>query len=344
MKAVIMAGGEGTRLRGVTGGGAKPMVPLLGRPIMEHIILLLKKHGFCDICAALKYRAEDIKAYFGTGAALGVKLQYRTENEPLGTAGAVKNCADFYGNDDFLVISGDAACDFDFAALMRAHREKGSLVTLAVAESPAPFGYGLVIADSTGYVRAFTEKPAWPQVVTNLVNTGIYVLSPRALDYVPGGAPFDFARDLFPLLLARSERILALPLPGYWRDIGTPESYYRASLDALTGKLTLSPASAFIPTPAPAAVPAHDCGGEEGAHLCCPCRDRAAVMRALSSASLDLGASFENGLTLTRDGYRVHISPVESASAVRVAVCSPDSAFARALTRSLAALIGALGL
>ena len=344
MKAVIMAGGEGTRLRGVTGGGAKPMVPLLGRPIMEHIILLLKKHGFCDICAALKYRAEDIKNYFGTGDALGVKLQYRTENEPLGTAGAVKNCADFYGNDDFLVISGDAACDFDLAALMRAHREKGSLVTLAVAESPAPLGYGLVIADSAGYVRAFTEKPAWPQVVTNLVNTGIYVLSPRALDYVPGGAPFDFARNLFPLLLARSERIFALTLPGYWRDIGTPESYYRASLDALTGKLTLSPAPAFVPTPAPAAVPAHDGGGEEGAHLCCPCRDRAAVMRALSSASLDLGASFENGLTLARDGYRVHISPVERESAVRVSVFSPDSAFARALTRSLAALIGALGL
>lgn len=343
MKAVIMAGGEGTRLRGVTGGGAKPMVPLLGRPIMEHIILLLKKHGFCDICAALKYRAEDIKACFGTGDALGVKLQYRTESEPLGTAGAVKNCAAFYGRDDFLVISGDAACDFDLAALMRAHRERESLVTLAVAESPAPLGYGLVIADSAGYVRAFTEKPAWPQVVTNLVNTGIYVLSPRAMDFVPDGAPFDFARDLFPLLLCRSERIFALTLPGYWRDIGTPESYYRASLDALTGKLTLSPAPAFLPTPAPAAVPAHKLG-EEAAHLICPCRDRAAVMRALSSASLDLGATFHNGLTLKRDGYRVHIAPVESKSAVRVAVCSQDLAFARALTRSLAALIGALGL
>lgn len=343
MKAVIMAGGEGTRLRGVTGGGAKPMVPLLGRPLMEHIILLLKKHGFCDICAALKYRAEDIISYFGDGSSLGVKLQYRTEALPLGTAGAVKNCADFYGEEDFLVISGDAACDFDLAALMRAHRERDCPVTLALAESPAPLGYGLVITDSAGYIRAFTEKPAWPQVVTNLVNTGIYVLSPRALDLVPHGVPFDFARDLFPLLLARSERISALPLHGYWRDIGTPESYYRAALDALGGKLSLSPAPAFLPAPAPAAVAAPDIGAE-GAHFDCPCRDRAAVMRALSSAALDLGATFENGLTLARDKYCVHIAPVESTSAVRAAVFSPDLPLARALARSLCSFIAALGL
>ena len=118
MKAVILAGGMGTRLRPVTGDKPKPMVPLLGKPLMEHILALLRAHGFDDICAAVRYRAGDIMAHFGDGSRFGVRLQYRLEQEPLGTAGAVKNCGDFCGDEDVLVISGDAACDFDLAALM----------------------------------------------------------------------------------------------------------------------------------------------------------------------------------------------------------------------------------
>ena len=132
MKAVIMAGGEGRRLRPVTGETPKPLAPLLGRPVMEHILRLLAGQGFTEVCAAVKYRAGEIMARFGDGSALGLSLTYRVEKEALGTAGGVKNCADFTGDEDFLVISGDAACDFDLAALVRAHRDSGAAATLAL--------------------------------------------------------------------------------------------------------------------------------------------------------------------------------------------------------------------
>ena len=210
MKAVIMAGGEGRRLRPVTGDTPKPLAPLLGRPVMEHILRLLAGQGFDTVCAALRYRAEEIMARFGDGSALGLSLQYRVEAEPLGTAGGVKNCANFTGNEDFLVISGDAACDFDLAALVRAHREAGAAATLALYRSAEPLPYGLAVTDGEGLVRAFVEKPGWPQVVTDLVNTGIYVLSPRAMALVPDGKPFDFAKDLFQLLLKQGGSCLVV--------------------------------------------------------------------------------------------------------------------------------------
>ena len=207
MKAVIMAGGEGRRLKSITGERPKPMVPLLGRPMMEHILRLLKKHGFDEVCAAVKYRAEDIMRYFGNGSALGVRLEYRVEREALGTAGGVKNCADFCGSDDFLVISGDAACDFDLARLMRVHRESGAGVTIALCRNAEPLRYGLAVTDPTGRIRSFIEKPLWPRVVTDFVNTGIYAVSPRVMELVPDGRAFDFGKELFPLLLRRGELI-----------------------------------------------------------------------------------------------------------------------------------------
>ena len=145
MKAVILAGGMGTRLRPVTGDRPKPMVPLLGKPLMEHIIALLRTQGFDDICAALRYRAGDIMAHFGDGSRFGVHMQYRLEQEALGTAGAVKNCGDFCGDEDVLVISGDAACDFDLAALMAEHKRRQAAVTLALYRHPEPLRYGLVM-------------------------------------------------------------------------------------------------------------------------------------------------------------------------------------------------------
>ena len=233
MKAVIMAGGEGKRLKSVTGDLPKPMVPLLGRPMMEHILLLLKKHGITEICAAVKYRHEDISSFFGDGRRLGVHLQYRVEERALGTAGGVKNCADFYGEEDVLVISGDAACDFDLSSLIRAHKEGRSAVTMALYKHPEPLRYGLTVTDSEGRVRAFIEKPDWPRVVTDLVNTGIYILSPGAMALVPEGRPYDFAKDLFPELLRRGERLTGLAMEGYWCDVGTPLSYYQCCVDAL---------------------------------------------------------------------------------------------------------------
>ena len=341
MKAVIMAGGEGTRLRPVTGELPKPMAPLLGRPMLEHIVRLLKKHGFTDICAALKYRAEDIERAFGDGAALGVHMQYRVEREALGTAGGVKNCADFYGDEDFLVISGDAACDLDLSRLMREHQESDAAVTLALHRSREPLSYGLAVTDGDGDVRCFIEKPQWSRVVTDLVNTGIYILSPRAMALVPEGRPFDFAKELFPLLLARGERLRGVALDGYWCDVGTPLAYYRCCIDALEGQLDIQPGAAFARTAAETPDDTADAGAES---IDCACESRAALMGALSEAMLDMGADYSDGIRLAGRGYSLHIAPLAAREAVRVSVRSADTEFARSLALSAKEVIDALGM
>lgn len=340
MKAVILAGGEGRRLRPVTGPLPKPMVPLLGRPLMEHILRLLARQGFTDICAAVRYRAADIMDAFGDGAALGLRLQYRLETQPLGTAGGVKNCADFYGGEDFLVISGDAACDFDLAELMRRHRESRAAATLALYRHPSPLSYGLAVTDGGGLIRAFIEKPQWSRVVTDQVNTGIYVLSPQAMELVPQGRAFDFAKDLFPLLLKKGELLLGVPMEGYWCDVGDPRSYYRCCLDALEGRLQLDMAEAFRPAP-----PAASALGEAGdAALELPCRSRAALMGSLSELMLELDADYTDGIRIRGDRYRMHIAPLADRQAVRVAVRAEDAEFAKSLALSAKELIEALDL
>ena len=331
MKAVIMAGGEGRRLRSVTGELPKPMAPMLGRPMMEHILLLLKKHGFAEVCAAVKYRAEAITEYFGDGSRLGVALQYRVEKEALGTAGGVKNCADFYGDEDFLVISGDAACDLDLGELMRRHRAGGAAATIALYREAEPLSYGLAVTDGGGLVRAFVEKPRWSRVVTDHVNTGIYALSPRAMELVPPGKPFDFANDLFPLLLARGERILGTALDGYWCDVGTPLSYYRCCVDALEGRLALDLPEGFAP-----AAPPESADTAEGCAACLDyaCRSRAELMGALSEALLDMGADYSDGIRLRGGAFDLHIAPLSASSAIRISVSSEDAEFARELAAS----------
>ena len=306
MKAVILAGGEGKRLKSVTGETPKPLVPLLGRSLMEHILLLLRRCGFTEICAAVRYRAEEIAAAFGDGADYGVSLCYRREDEPLGTAGAVKNCADFYGDEDFLLISGDAACDFDLAALRRRHRESGAAATIALRREASPLRFGLAVTDGSGEVRGFVEKPDWPGVVSDLVNTGIYVLSPRAMAYVPEGRPFDFARDLFPLLLRRGERIAGAEMEGYWCDVGTPQSYYRCCADALEGRLKIDIPPAFFP-PEGQNRPRRE--EKAAAVLDCPGRDRAAAMAALSTLMLEMGADYSDGIRFPLAEGGVHICP-----------------------------------
>ena len=341
MKAVILAGGEGTRLKAVTGALPKPLVPLLGRPILEHILLLLRQHGFTEVCAALRYRSSDIRNAFGDGRRLGMHIEYRVEDRPLGTAGAVKNCADFWSGDDFLVISGDAACDFDLSALMARHRESGSAATLALSRQAVPLRYGLAVTDGEDRVRSFVEKPAWQRVVTDLVNTGIYVLSPRAMEPVPNGQAFDFARDLFPLLLERGETALGLPTAGYWCDVGTPLSYYQCCVDALEGRLKLEIPAAFQPTqPAGDSAPPE----ESAVTLECACRSRAALMGALSELMLELDADYADGIRLNRDNFSLHIAPLPDASALRIAVQAADAEFARAIALSARDVAKALDL
>jgi len=239
MNAIIMAGGEGTRLRPAFPDAPKPLAPLLGRPVMQRIIELLKTNGITNICVTLRYKPELIESYFGDGSRFGVNIKYSREDMPLGTAGSVAACAEFVGGKDFLVISGDCACDFNLRELMECHVRHGNAVTMALHEYAEPLRFGLVLTDPVGNIRSFIEKPAWERVVTNRVNTGVYVLSPRILNFVPRNTMFDFAKDLFPLLLRRGERMMGLCLDGYWCDIGTPETYYQCNLDALSGKLKI---------------------------------------------------------------------------------------------------------
>ena len=239
MKAVIMAGGEGTRLRPITLGLPKPMVPLLGRPVMEHIIGLLKRHGITDICVTLQYMPEVVQSWFGDGAELGVRLTYFVEREPLGTAGSVKNCMSHLGEDDFLVISGDAVCDLDLSAAMGFHRASRADATLVLYRHPEPLEYGLVLTDDTGRVERFIEKPSWGQVFTNTVNTGIYLLTRRAMDRVPEGRACDFGKDLFPALLEEGAPLYGHIADGYWCDMGDCGAYLACTADALGGKVTM---------------------------------------------------------------------------------------------------------
>ena len=338
MKAVIMAGGMGSRLKAITGDRPKPMVPLLGRPLMEYILELLRSQGFDQVCAAVRYRAGDIMAHFGDGSRFGVEMQYRVEEEPLGTAGAVKNCRDFYGGEDFLVISGDAACDFRLSRLMEEHKRRGAAVTLALCRHSEPLSYGLAVTDGEGGIRSFVEKPDWSRVVTDLVNTGIYVISPRIMELVPEGREFDFAKDLFPLLLSRGELLLGLPMEGYWCDVGSPLSYYRCCADALEGKLRLDFPELFRP-PIPSGGDVPPLPGE---NLDCACRSRAELMGSLSELLMDMGADYSDGLQLDSPRFHLRISPLASRSALRISVSSQDAEFARELAISARDLARAL--
>lgn len=313
MKAVILAGGEGKRLKSVTGDLPKPMVPLIGIPVLERIVHHLRREGFTELCCALCYRPEAIRDYFGDGGRFGVHMEYREQTEPIGTAGSVLQCRDFYGDEDFLVMSGDAMTDFNLSALMERHKKGNAAAAIALYPNAEPLQYGLVLLDRESRVRHFVEKPDWPQVVTNLVSTGIYVLSPGAMGYVPEGENFDFAKDLFPLLLTGGEKILGVPMEGYWCDIGTPRAYYQCCLDVLDGKV------GQCPEPQPKQQAAA-CGG-----TAIPCRDRARLMRAASEAFLELGADFTDGLHFQDGAWDVRIRPDANESSVRIETAHPEA-------------------
>ncbi|MCL6639130.1 MAG: mannose-1-phosphate guanyltransferase [Firmicutes bacterium] len=238
MKAIIMAGGEGSRLRPLTCCRPKPMVPVLNRPIMTHIVELLKSHGITEIGVTLQYMPGAIRDYFGDGSEYGVKMRYFVEEVPLGTAGSVKNAASFL-DETFIVISGDALTDLDLSRAVRFHRDRGSLATLVLTRVACPLEYGVVITAPDGKVTRFLEKPGWGEVFSDTVNTGIYVLEPEVLDYFAPGRMFDFSKDLFPLLLADRKPLYGLVLPGYWCDIGNLAQYLEAHYDALSGKVKI---------------------------------------------------------------------------------------------------------
>jgi mannose-1-phosphate guanylyltransferase / phosphomannomutase len=239
VKAVVMAGGEGTRLRPLTSNQPKPMVPIVGKPCMEHIVELLKEHGFDDIVVTLAFMPQAIRGYFGAGESQGVSIRYSVEESPMGTAGSVKLAEDAL-DEPFLVISGDALCDIDLGALVRFHQEKEALVTIGLVSVDNPLEFGIVVTDDDGRIERFLEKPSWGQVFTDTINTGIYVLDPEVLRHVPEGQPFDFSKELFPLLLEMGRPLYGYVAEGYWQDIGNLDQFRQANFDALDEKVALN--------------------------------------------------------------------------------------------------------
>ncbi len=240
MKAVIMAGGEGSRLRPLTCALPKPMVPIVNRPCMEYIVNLLRRHGIRDIAVTLQYLPEEIRSYFGDGGDFGVNLVYFTEDTPLGTAGSVKNAASFL-DETFIVISGDALTDCQLEKAAAFHRERKALATLVLTSVPCPLEYGVVIADREGRITRFLEKPGWGEVFSDTVNTGIYILEPEILDYIEENRMVDFSKDLYPRLLAEEMGLYAFVMEDYWCDIGNVEQYLQAQFDILEKKGILLP-------------------------------------------------------------------------------------------------------
>ena len=234
-----MAGGEGTRLRPLTSNQPKPMVPIVGKPCMEHIVELLKGHGFEDVIVTVAFMPQAIRGYFGAGESYGISIRYSVEESPAGTAGSVK-LAEEALDETFLVISGDALCDIDLADLVRFHREKKAVVTIALVSVPDPLEFGIVVTDSEGRIERFLEKPSWGQVFTDTINTGIYVLEPEALRHIPTDRPYDFSKELFPLLLEMGRPLYGYVAEGYWQDIGNLDQYRQANFDALDEKVRLN--------------------------------------------------------------------------------------------------------
>ena len=228
-----MAGGEGTRLRPMTANQPKPLLPVVNRPIMEHVLRLLKRHGFDETVVTVQFLASLVRTYFGDGDELGMHLSYATEETPLGTAGSVKNAEDALRDDSFLVISGDALTDIDLGAVVAAHKARGALVTVCLKRVPDPLEFGIVITDEEQRIERFLEKPTWGQVFSDTVNTGIYVMEPEVFAHVAAGESVDWSGDVFPALLEAGAPVYGYVAEGYWEDVGTHDSYLRAQADVL---------------------------------------------------------------------------------------------------------------
>ncbi len=242
MRAVLMAGGSGTRLRPLTCDLPKPMVPILNRPIAEHIINLLKRHQITEVIATLHYLPDVIRDYFQDGSDFGVQMTYAVEeDQPLGTAGCVKNIAELL-DETFLVISGDSVTDFNLTQAIEFHKRKKSKATLILTRVPNPIEFGVVITDEDYRIRRFLEKPSTSEIFSDTVNTGTYILEPSVLEYLPPNQECDFSKDLFPLLLEKDEPMYGYIADGYWCDVGHLDAYRESQYDGLQRKVKLDDA------------------------------------------------------------------------------------------------------
>jgi mannose-1-phosphate guanylyltransferase/mannose-1-phosphate guanylyltransferase/phosphomannomutase len=230
---MVLAAGLGTRLRPLTYEITKPMVPVLDRPVMEHIVELLSRHSFEEVIANLHYFPETIREYFGE------RISYHFEQELLGTAGGVRACAEFFGDEAFLVISGDALTDIDLGALATRHVQAGGIATLAVKQVPDTSEYGVVLHDREGRVTGFQEKPRPEEALSDLGNCGIYMFDPTIFDYFPQRPFADWAKDVFPTLLENDIPFYIHEVHEYWNDVGSLSELRQGTFDALGGELHL---------------------------------------------------------------------------------------------------------
>lgn len=239
MKAMVLAAGLGTRLKPITFGIPKPMVPVIDRPVMAHLLDLVGRHGFTDAVANLHHFPDTIRGYFGDGSAFGVNLEYNLEDELLGTAGGVRAVRDHFGDEPFLIISGDALTDIDLTALVERHRSSGGVATLTVKRVADTSEYGVVLHAADGRITGFQEKPDPAEALSDLGNCGIYVFSPEIFDYFPETDFVDWAQDVFPVLLENDVPFYIHEIEEYWNDVGSLGELRSGTFDALSGELNL---------------------------------------------------------------------------------------------------------
>jgi len=237
MKAVVMAGGFGTRIQPLTHSCPKPMLPIANRPMMEHTMMTLKDLGITEFIVLLYFKPEIIKDYFKDGSDFGIKISYVTPDDDYGTAGAVKLARELIEDDNFIIISGDLVTDFDFQKLFDFHASKKAKLSIGLTSVENPLQFGVVIANSDNVIEKFLEKPSWGEVFSDTINTGIYIIEPEILKFIPKGENFDFAKDLFPTLMKKGIPLMGYNLSGYWRDVGNPESYREVYDDILKDRV-----------------------------------------------------------------------------------------------------------
>lgn len=236
MKAVILAGGEGTRIRPLTKNLHKAMLPLLNRPLMEFILDYLRGEGITEVIFALSYRPQDVSDYFGDGHKFGLKISYVLETTPLGTAGAVKNASHYFDDQPFCVLNGDIFYRIKLRLMLEKHVQNKAAASIALTRVEDPRAYGLVKTNGEDRVLEFLEKPSGNGIESGMINAGIYIISPQALKLVPDGSPYMFEKGLFPELIRRGEKVYGFPSSSYWIDVGTPENYLGVHRDLLTNK------------------------------------------------------------------------------------------------------------
>ena len=255
MKAVVLVGGKGTRLRPLTCNRPKPIVPVLNRPLLQHTLRYLGGHGIETVVLAMNYMPDEVRETMGDGSRFGVKLEYVIEREPMGTSGGVRN-AEHFLDEAFYVLNGDILTRIDLTEMMRRHRRARPAVSIALVPVEDPTIYGVAETDRTGMVTRFVEKPRRDQATSNLINAGIYIMEPRVLKYIPKGTASMFEDLVFPGLLEAKEPVLGYPSDAYWIDIGTPEKYLKLNHDLikergnqvfLEGESHIAPGARLVP-------------------------------------------------------------------------------------------------